>query len=373
MKNDSGMKILFDHQIYERQTFGGVSRYFTELYLHLIQLGQVQPEMTVKYSSNIYLRQQIDQYKNISPVEIRGLGKYGFLLRRTLNHLATQKRIKQNQHDLLHPTYYSNRYLHLNKRPLVVTVFDMIHEIYSEGINTTTENKRALCQKADKIIAISESTKTDLIKIFDVDPEKIRVVHLAGGFTPPTEKKSHVELGLPEQYFLYVGGRQSYKNFKRTVEASVSLLEQNNDLHVVCTGKNFTPDELAVLNEFGVASKYQSYFCPEEDFYHLYNNALFFVFPSEYEGFGIPVLESFSADCPCALSNASSLPEVAGDAALFFDPLDVDDMRSKMQSLADDENLRRSLAAKGQERLKSFSWEKTARQTLDVYQELLKR
>lgn len=365
------IRVLFDHQMFEGQKFGGASRYFTELYQNFLNRPIVRPKISIRYCSNVYL-QQIHPPVPIRPSEFKFFKRFRFLQCRAVNHLTTLWNVKRNQHDIYHPTSYSDRYLVWNKKPVVLTVYDMTDEIYTDQLNSkyVSDQKRKICSQADAIIAISHSTKNDLVELFGVDPGKIHVIHLAGGFAVPTKQKSRKEIGLPENYILYVGGRQFYKNFSRFVEASALLIAKNKDVQVICTGRAFNSEELELLNRYHLTGHFSTRFCQEDDFYYLYHFAQFFVFPSMYEGFGIPVLESFSAQCPCLASNSSSLSEVGGDAALYFEPLDTRDLSEKMLALISDETLRKSLVEKGTQRLTHFSWKKTADETLAVYKNL---
>lgn len=368
------MKVLFDHQIFELQKIGGVSRYFVELYKHLNLQENTQIDIACSYSNNIYLK----DYHKFSNIDFQK-GKNVILKTtrnkffRGLNKRYTKKKISAQEFDILHPTYYGTYFLSQLEKPFVLTVFDMIHEIYHQGLgknDITIENKKHLCNQATKIIAISNSTKQDLIKIFGIQPEKIIVTHLAGGFEKPLVKKNSEELGLPDKYILFVGSRYWYKNFNRFFEAALPLLKEDKTLHIICTGSKFNQEEQNLFKKHNVEQQVIQYFCQDKDFYYLYNNALLFVFPSEYEGFGIPTLEAFSADCPALISNTSSLPEVGGDAALYFDPLRVENIRDKIKEVLFDSNLRKRMVENGQVQLQKFNWERTADETKKVYDQV---
>jgi glycosyltransferase involved in cell wall biosynthesis len=176
---------------------------------------------------------------------------------------------------------------------------------------------------------------------------------------------------LPESYLLFVGTRGGYKNFLLFVEAVGPLLRKDHRLHVVCVGGGgFTPSEADGLSRQGILERCHQHQVRDEHLAHYYEHARAFVFPSTYEGFGIPIVEAFSCGCPAAVSDASCFPEIASSAALYFDPDDPESMRSAVERLMYDDALRTRLAAEGRMRAQEFRWERTAAQTLAVYRAL---
>ena len=175
---------------------------------------------------------------------------------------------------------------------------------------------------------------------------------------------------LGRRYVLFVGYRGWYKNFLRFVRAMRPILEKDNDLCVLCVGGGaFTAEELVEIG--GMSSRYFQRALDDDSLAQAYANAECFVFPSEYEGFGIPLLEAFACSCPVLSSNISSLPEVAGDAAEYFSPFSVSEMSAKILRVMEDDLLREKLRLAGRERLKFFDWDKTARETLECYRRVL--
>lgn len=368
------MRILYDHQIFSAQKYGGVSRYHAELHQHLNNIEGIGVEISLKYTENIYLN-RLSNYKLKNTVHFSNkyLTYLSEIFYSKLNQIYSNECIRKSNFDLLHPTYYDPYFLPKLKKPLIITVHDLIHERFADGISKRDKTimfKELLSAKAIKILANSHSTKKDLINLIGVDSEKIIVTHLSGGFEKPLKILNKTEIGLPEKYILFVGSRQWYKNFIRFFDAVTPLLISDKTLKIVCTGSEFTKSEIQMFEKSGVRNQMVRYFCNEDDFYYVYNFAELFVFPSEYEGFGIPTLEAFSADCPVVLSNTSSMPEVGGDAVLYIDPYDVADIRSKIEQLLFDKDLRLKLIEKGRKQLEKFNWEKTAKETLKVYESL---
>ena len=261
----------------------------------------------------------------------------------------------------------------LINKPFVITVYDMIHELFPEFFpnDPTSSYKDQLIKEAQKIIAISNNTKQDLMKIYNVHEDKIEVIHLGCSFNDrDLSAKRHNN--LPKEYILYVGERKNYKNFRFFIESIVPLFKNRPDLEVICAGSHsFNESEKELLQNLNLSKKVVHYPGSDEFLLDLYRNAIAFVFPSMYEGFGIPVLEAFSAGCPVICSNTSSFPEIAGDAAFFFDPYDKDSIRDSVKSVISDTNLRKEMINKGFEKIKGFSWQETANRTKKLYKSLI--
>ena len=366
------MKILYDHQIFASQKYGGISRYFYELVRELEDVSDVQYEIPLLVSNNHYISDKkfVDYIDLLPNKQFRG--KYRIF--RILNKPNNIWKLKQQKFDVFHPTYYDPYFLKFfGKKPFVLTVYDMIHEKFSEMFpvtDKTTEQKRLLVEKATKIIAISESTKKDLIEIFGTDESKIEVVYLGNSMFP----KSDIKLGfdIPKKYLFFVGSRGLYKNFERFIKSISELLNQDNELFVLCAGGGkFSSSEMQLMSELGISKQVLQYNLDDDSLAYFYKNALAFIFPSLYEGFGIPVLESFACGCPLLCSNLSSLPEVAGKAACYFDPYSEESIKNAVMKVLDNTNLREDLMKNGYEQLNKFSWKKTAEETKNIYESVL--
>ena len=247
----------------------------------------------------------------------------------------------------------------------------MIHEKFSDYFpknDRTTEKKKILVEKSSKIIAISESTKNDLCKIFKVNPEKVSVVYLATSFE---SIESEPLKSIPQNYILFVGARGGYKNFNFMIEAIADILKRDGIFLICAGGGKFKKEEIELFSKFGIDKMVMQTTVSDSELKFLYQNAIAFIFPSLYEGFGIPILEAFSCGCPVILSNTSSFPEVAKDAGFYFDPYSLDSIKNAVKKIIYDNELREKLIARGYERLKFFSWEKTAKETLKIYKEIL--
>lgn len=382
------MKILFDSQIFDSQKYGGISRYFVELFKYFNK-NNIIYELPIKDTRNEYL-------KNIEPFSGMDLSRrilfpnINFKLQRLFSKIydlinpdsninRVKGVLKRQDFDIFHPTYYSSYFLkHLKNKPFVLTVHDMIHEIYPEYFSNkqTIRLKKKLILRANKIIAISENTKKDILRFYNIPEEKIKVIYHGNSLQSVISKPVNVP-ELPSKYILFVGARGIYKNFNFFVKSISSILNNDKEMYIVVAGgysgqNAFSKDEQKLFKELHIENQIIHHTINDEVLAYLYQNALCFVFPTLYEGFGIPVLEAFACDCPAAISNTSSLPEVGGDAVIYFNPVDSESILNSIKTLVYNQKLRNELIFKGREQLKKFSWENTAKQTLEIYKESLK-
>lgn len=229
---------------------------------------------------------------------------------------------------------------------------------------------------SDRIIAISNSTKADILKFYPNIPEdKIKVIYhgfdednFSGLGNPVKDEKIIKNFGIDKDYILYTGAIQPRKNLNDLIDAFAILKKKNINLRLVLAG------ERAWLSD-GIMKKINGSHYAEDilvlgkvkfkELGALYRNAKVFVYPSLYEGFGIPILEAMASKVPVIVANNSSLPEVAGSAALYFDAKNPNDLAEKIESIASDNDMAQELVSKGLERIKKFSWENCARETLE--------
>lgn len=386
------MKVLFDYQIFETQTFGGISRYYVELIKKFCKNNLIDWELPIIYSNNIYLENEHELFNYIKKKEdpfsyflpdfdFKGKWKLykavnkltRFPKEEFANRELSLKHIKEKDFDIFHPTYYNDYYLeYISNKPFVITVHDLIYEKFSAQNLVTdfhSDTKQKVIKKATKVIAISENTRKDLIELFKVDEKKIEVIYQANSLQANYDFAALSQsLKLPEKYLLFVGNRKGYKNFNFFIHSVAPVLKNNKDLFIVCTGSAFSQEELISFSSLGISNQMKHHFVDDISLAFFYKNALAFVFPSLYEGFGIPILEAFSCGCPAILSNTSSFPEVGGDAATYFNPADKDSIYEAVNSILNNENIRIEMRQKGYERLRLFSWEKTALETQAVYE-----
>jgi glycosyltransferase involved in cell wall biosynthesis len=363
------MKVLYDHQMFSRQKYGGITKYFSEMISNIP--AEHQFDISLLCSDNHYLNSKYNFFrkKNILPnKEFRG--KY--TLRKItyrLNKYCSKRCIVKGDFDLFHPTFYDDYFLEILHKPYVITVHDLIAFKFKDPLNEFTSIRPKMKQtieKATRIIAVSENTKKDITDIFNISPEKIDVIY--HGCNMPVVSKQVKQYG---RYILFVGLRDGYKNFKTFIEAVSVLLAKEKDLKLICVGKPFTDEEVSSFIDFDIANQVTAVSVGDEELSTLYANALVFVYPSLYEGFGMPILEAFANDCPICLSNASCFPEIAGNAGVYFDPGNYKSILEAIEKVIYDKNLALDLAIKGKARLTNFSWQRAAEETVLTYKKAL--
>ena len=365
------MKVLYDHQSFTGMAYGGVTRYFYELMRAFADRPDVDFELSLQFSNNEYLdRASFSNHHRFGLAHWRNVSR----LASAVNRIYSIQRVRAGDFSVFHPTYYHNYFQrYLGNKPLVITFHDATSERYGQRYPEVGEHlfeaKKIQMQRADKIIAVSEFSKQEILRFFPVAAEKINVIHLGTAFS--RQRSPIPSVPGAYRYLLYVGKRGLYKNFTLFFRAAQPILHRHPDLHICCAGGGaFTGDEMAQFQTAGLGQRVHFRAITDSALYALYHHAEAFVFPSLNEGFGLPVLEAFSAGCPVVLSNRSSLPEVGADAALYFDPEQVDSMTGAIEKVLTDTALRDQLKQRGAERLTHFSCEKTAEKTLAVYRQL---
>ncbi len=360
------IRILYDYQTFHAQRFGGISRYFCEIARHACR---IQTQTAVRFSMNQYIHHS--GIKGHTPIPMRPYKIMSGMFRE-INRKASLQAIAKGGFDLFHPTYYNPYFLEaLQDKPFVLTIHDMTHERFPQYFpgDPTPEYKKLLASKAKRIIAISECTKRDIMEYLGVPEEKIDVIYHGLDPQPLAEGRP---AALPDEYILYVGDRRGYKNFGKMVEAFAMLVNGGDNLHMVLTGRPLRHDEKELLARHSVEGRVTLMNdISDTTLAQLYRNARLFVYPSLYEGFGIPILEAFAQHCPVVLSRASCFPEVAADAAEYFDPTSADEMVTAIEHVLTDDSYRHELTEKGTRRLRLFTWDETARRTEETYMKAL--
>ncbi len=384
------MKVLFDHIVFQSQKIGGVSKALVEMMTHLP--SDIDVEIAIKESDNVYLRECTSLSQSITPIEkgiesflpgINFRGKsvlFSYLSNKNLlknsfqlNMSYCKGKLNAGQYDVFQPTHYNSYFLKYNKKPFVFIIHDIIPELFPEYYSRRHPDiiqRERIVGKASHIVAISNNTKKDIIKRWNLRDDKITVIPWGAPSVDSADFKPIVSY----RYILYVGGRNRYKRFDFFVREARRFLVDNPDVRVVCTGRNFTEKERLLFEQLGLEDRFVTMFVDTNTLYSLYHYAICFVFPSIYEGFGLPVLESMACGCPALISNASCFPEIGGDAAFYIETdkngnSNIDEMLNKIASFTDDE--REIIISRGLNRAKAFSWEKTASEYSKVYKSLI--
>ena len=359
------MKILFDYKIFYQQRYGGISNYFYNIAKELIKLDQ-----DILFSTPIHKNEYISKLSKefTSGVKLKFIPHTFNVFFEHLNHYFTQKKINKFHPDIIHESYYSSRNF-INKKN-ICTVYDMINEKFPKYFSNSKEisnMKKKTLDRAEHILCISENTKNDLINYFNVDKNKITVTLLATNY----KETNNLEKIFKDK-LLFVGSRRGYKNFEGLVKAySLSNLLKDNFQIIAYGGEKFSLYDKKILEKNGLTNKNVK-FVNDKDCtaYDLYSNVAAFVFPSFYEGFGLPVLEAMKCGCPIILSNGGSLKEVGGEDLEYFDPKNIDNMKDQIEKMLISESLQKKTIEYGYLRSKRFSWETCAKKTLEVYKKI---
>jgi len=360
------MKILYDHQMFSLQKYGGITKYFCELIKHTPAGNEYL--LSLRFSYNQHLKEDKKFFKKpIIPMpDVPFKGK-GFIQNKMyfINQSYSKRRIDANEYDLLHPTYYDNYFLKGLKKPYIITVHDLLAFKFKSSLYKDTKRKpqmERVIKNANRIIAISENTKNDIVDILKIDPAKIDVVY--HGYN---KDLANNRLNPYSNYILFVGNREGYKNFSTFIKAIGHLFSKESALKLICVGDPFTREEIADLKSLNILKQSLALNVNENSLNDIYRNALVLVYPSLYEGFGMPVLEAFANNCPACISNTSALPEIAADAACYFDPYDKESILAAIEKVIYDDAFSKKLIESGKKRLADFSWEKTAEETMNSY------
>ena len=290
------MKLGYDYQIFSRQKYGGISRYFTEIIPRLRAYEDCDIRVFAPHYTNAYL----DELPNLE-----GVGKMGgpytgvsWHTYRFLNHFKTKQKMGRWKPSIVHETYYDNWTTAPAKTPIIITVYDMVQEVFPQYLRSgekTSLRKRKAVERADKVIAISECTKRDLIHLFGVPEEKIEVCYLAAE-TIPIQNRDSGSLITDQPFILYVGLRGGYKGFESLLKALEAEDKALKDLHIVAFGGGpFRMEEITSIKSKGLGlDRFHQLGGSDTVLANYYDAAYAFVIPSEYEGFGLPPLEAMN-------------------------------------------------------------------------------
>lgn len=369
---------FFTYGMNERMT--GIARYTVQL---TYAFKRLEPSLEI-ILLNPYPTSSHPWYKDFESYPLPGLRLLPSAA--SLGNLLLHQAARKLKLDILHdpcgiaPFLFPTR---AYKR--VTTIHDAIPFIYPETQPLLTRGVfqtlvRASRWTADGVFTVSTSAARDLRQHLDFSQDKLFVtplgIQLPEKVISPEEKQNLLQrLGITSPYFLYVGALHPRKNIGRTLEAFLSLRKRNQNTQLVIVGPpSWGADEVlrqVTASTQGDTGIVFTGFVSDDDLHILYQAARGLVFPSLYEGFGLPALEAMAHGTPVITSNTSSLPEVVGEAGLLIDPLSTKAIERAMQRLLDDDALRATLASQGLERAKLFSWESTAQKTLTAYQQIL--
>ena len=359
--------MALDEQIFAVQAYGGISRLFYEKACAFVTDPGLQVELEPLDApiTNEYVLHDAELTRHLRVT--RAKGPY-----RALAHYFSRRR-RMTPVDIVHNTFYLPRGLseHPSARR-VVTVYDMIPELLPRTrrrMDFLTE-KHAYVRKAHHIVCISESTRRDLLRVFpDIhSPITIAYPGVGSSFHPQTVR----ETGFPEPYILHVGNRASYKDGATLLRAFASIADRFPDHTLFLVGGGpLTRDERDFVAANGIGRRVVQRPLPDAQIPAVYSQAAVTVFPSRYEGFGLPAVEAMASGSPLVLADTSSLPEVGGDAALYFPPGDAQSLARVLTETLSDDSVRLDLHRRGIVRAARFTWSGYAEANVAAYRAAL--
>lgn len=379
------MKILYDYQAFDIQRSGGVSNVFSLL----VDEVRKREDVTVGIASttNLYMLAQGYPNEETTLARLIAAGKISAetdiesIDWKKVNKIYSKNKITRGDYDVFHPTHYNPYFLEYGvNKPYVVTIHDLAFERLRNYIQFNEQmclkdfdNRRDIMAAASKVVAISEATKRDIIGIYKIPENKIEVVYNAYRELP-----ENYEYNKPFDfpYILYVGTRQgplNYKCFIPFFNQIVPFMKKHKDFKLVCTGQKFTKFELDMFRQYDLEDRVENHYLNEHGLNNLYHHAFCFVFPSEFEGFGLPILEAYKNGCLALLNDIPVFREVAGDSGVYFDITDGKSLNEKLEGLFEmKEDDRNALIEKQKERLPLFTAEKMAEGYINVYKSVIK-
>lgn len=379
------MKVLYDYQAFDIQRSGGVSNVFSLLVSEVKKREEVM--VSIASTENLYMLAQgyPTAKQTYDRLIVAGKINDGMGLNDIdwgkVNKICSKNAIIRGDYDVFHPTHYNPYFLEYGvDKPYVVTVHDLAFERLKDYIQFNEnmcfkdfDNRRDIMAAASKVVAISEATKRDIMDIYKVPENKIEVVYNAYRELPENYEYNN-PFNFP--YILYVGTRQgplNYKCFIPFFNQIVPFMKEHKDFKLICTGQKFTKFELDMFRQYDLEDRVENHYLNEDGLNNLYHHAFCFVFPSEFEGFGLPILEAYKNDCPALLNDIPVFREVAGDDGLYFDITDGKSLNASLEglfSLSDDD--RKDVIWKQRQRLPLFTADKMAEGYINVYKSVLK-
>lgn len=375
------MKVLYDVQAFMWDRYSGIPRYYSELIRQLMLMEDIAVNIPKTYCLNEY-------YKEFFPAErLSPSWRFrdslinmfiGFSKKNPARYLTSAfhdsaNLIETGDFDVFHPTFFDPYFLkYIGKKPYVLTIHDLSIEIFPEYVSLslpTLKNTKEVIRDATHFISVSECTKKLFTEYHDIDSDMVTVAHLGPSFTKDdADATPNLSIHTTSRsYLLFVNVRGGRKNTYSCLSI-ISNIVTSYDIDIVCAGGGpFSSDELSFFSAIGIRERIYQYSVTDNQLINLYKGALAFIFPSLDEGFGIPILEAFACGCPLILSDVSCLPEIAGDAAVYFSPKSISSVREAVCRVLDDEKLREELRRKGYQQISKYSWEKCAKQTKAVY------
>lgn len=366
------VSVVYTHDIFSRQTTGGISRYFAEL---IRGVAAVTP---CRVAAGLHRNRHLAE---VDGADVRGrylggrLAGFASPALRLLNRTRQEFSLPGRSDLVVHQTYFGFAPA-ATRGKTVVTVYDMMPELFGHASGSRLRlagvmaAKRLSCRRADRVIAISETTKRDVCEHYGLDEAKVDAIPLGNSLAPFAGGDLSRPVARP--YLLYVGTRSGYKNWSTLVTAIGSSPSLRDGFDLVCFGGGpLSDDERELIARSGLAGQVQLAGGDDRSLAAHYRHAAAYVCPSFYEGFGLPCVEAMGFGCPVVCSDRGSLPEVVGRAGVYFDPTDVDSIREAVERTVSDSALVARLKPLMAERERRFRWSDTVAATLESYRAVL--
>jgi len=354
--------ILFDHNIFFLQKYGGISRYFIEL---CKQMNNHNFDYFIQATihQNNYLKN--NNLKKSKSLYLDGYPRYTRKIISSLNNFFLDKKINDKRFKILHNTYYGKFELK-NKLIQICSIYDFTHEKFSKNFNYKRNIKKEAIENSDHFICISENTKKDLLEYYKVNEEKISVVPLGGDHLPNAKKNTKIS----KPFILYVGYREKYKNFEALLDAFLISKRLKNDFDIICFGdKAFTNYERNKIVKTGLENTVKHVDGDDQVLSNLYSMAECHVITSNYEGFGITVIEASNFECPVIHTGKGSLSDFSDGNGIFDGSAENLTAVLEKTLYSSDELIKLNLNAK---KLKNnFTWNHCYENTIRVYNKLI--
>ena len=362
-------RIAFDNHVFRMQKRGGASRYYLELANYL----QNSENFEAKILAPIHFSEML----NLDPI----FSKRNLYLKHSGNNLGiasfinslsdsfTGKLINKYKPGLVHETYYKSKALWNKSIPSVCTILDLTREII-DGNNQKLDRKIETAERAAKVICISENTRRDFLNFAPWLAEKTVVVPL--GCSKIFFEGHNSRSGFDKPFILYVGQRGGYKNFSFLLQAISSLNGFRGNFELIAFGGGkFTRTEVEEIEQLGLTAVVKHAFGDDKTLSTYYKSAVCFVYPSLYEGFGIPILEALASGCRVICSATSSFPEVGLELVQYFDPRDVQSLCAEIRNVLQSEIISEDWKGRAYAHALDFTWEKVGYKTVNEYLKIL--
>lgn len=362
------MKILFNNTIFFNQRFGGISRYF-------VNLGKSLESIKLDYTvispiyKNLYLKEL--KKKNIKGIFLKRYPSSIFI--ESLNSFLENLYIEKANPDIVHDTYYSKNLYKNSSFKKVITVHDLIYENFSNyfsyKIKEKLKDKKLAVENSDFIICVSNTTKKQLLDIYNIDEKKVKVIYHGADHLDDIVL-DNINLKIEKDFILFVGARSKYKNFSFLLEAYSRMGKIKNDLNLICFGGgDFTKEENETIGKLNIEENVKIF--PNNNdttLKYLYKNAKVLVIPSETEGFGLPILEGMRNKCNIIASDIEIFKEIGKDKIHYFENGNIDSLINELEKKIYSEN--KNLIIEALEYSKNFTWLSCAKKTFEIYSEI---